>query len=253
MRGVKKPWPPGNVSPEGQEEQTWRQAEEQFNTDLQQSSERVALARARFDSLEKRHLREVMYQEQGGLCVYCERAVKEERPSPRIDHWRPLSMNPELALHWRNLYLSCATESTCDSRKQSTPLRADLSDLDLPWPVEVEYQRCVGFTSFGEIYVRQDAPLDEIQRKTLTHALGVLHGNVVKDNGILNLNNPALVAARAAALDSERDRLQRDFEGRTASRADRKTRAARLRNDKPLKEFVSIRVRWLERSLKEIR
>ena len=192
-----------------------------------------------------------MYQEQGGLCVYCEQSLKEDYPSPRIDHWRPLSLNPELALHWRNLYLSCATESTCDNRKQANPLRADLSDPDLPWPVEVEYERCVGFTSFGEIYVRQDAPLDEIQQQTLARALGVPHDDVVKDNGILNLNQPALVAARAAALDSERDRLQRDFEGRTASRADRETRAVRLRNARPLKKFVSIRVRWLERSLEE--
>ena len=248
MRGIKKPWPPANVSPEGQEERTWRQAEEAFLEGLSGAKNQAEYARGTFDSMEKRKLREVMVREQGGLCVYCERRVVEDPGMARIDHWRPLSATPELALHWRNLYLSCATLTTCDCHKKDAPLRDPAGD-DLPWPVDHAYERSLGFTSLGEAYVRTDAPLDDAQRQALAFAIGDLHEDGTKDNGVLNLNHPALVAARNAALDSERTRLERDYRGKTASRPERETRATGLLADQPLKEFISIRVRWLERSL----
>lgn len=253
MRGLRKPWPPGDVSPDGQEARSWKQAEENFLEGLPHTINRSAYARSTFDSMEKRKIRTVMYQEQGGLCVYCERRVEEGQPAPRIDHWRPLSAAPELALHWRNLYLSCATDTTCDCRKHESRFCADPTDADLPWPVDHAYERCVGFTSLGEAYVRTDAPLDDAQRKALVLALGVPHDDAVKDNGVLNLNHPALVAARVAALDSERSRLERDYKGKTASRDERIARATALLNVKPLREFISVRVRWLERSLGKAR
>lgn len=253
MRGLRKPWPPGDVSPDGRSARTWKQAEDGFLAGLPGAADPVGHARATFDSMEKRKLRAVMYREQGELCVYCERRVAEGHPAPRIDHWRPLSAAPELALHWRNLYLSCATATTCDCRKHESPFRADPADSDLPWPVDHAYERCVGFTSLGEAYVRTDAPLDDAQRRALVLALGMPHDDTLKDNGVLNLNHPALVAARVAALDSERSRLERDHKDRTASREERVTRAAELVKEQPLREFISIRVRWLERSLGKAR
>ncbi|MBK7781004.1 MAG: hypothetical protein IPJ58_09620 [Ardenticatenia bacterium] len=97
--------------------------------------------------------------------------------------------------------------------------------------------------------MRNDAPLDDAQRRALHLALGVPHDEAVKDNGFLNLNHPALVAARVAALDSERSRLERDYKGKAVTPSERMARAKQLRKDKPLREFISIRVRWLERSL----
>lgn len=253
MRGLRKRRPPGDVSPDGQEARTWRQAEAEFLVGLPSVADRTGYARSTFDSMEKRKLRAVMYQEQGGLCVYCERRVGEGQPTPRIDHWRPLSAAPEFALHWRNLYLSCATDTTCDCRKHESSLRAEPFDADLPWPADHAYERCVGFTSLGEAYVRTDAPLNDAQRRALVLALGVPHDDTVKHNGVLNLNHPALVAARVAALDSERSRLERDYKSRTASREERVARATELLKDQPLREFISIRLRWLERSLGKAR
>lgn len=253
MRALRKPWPPADVSPDGQETRTWRQAEEQFLVGLATAADRSAYARTTFDSMEKRKLRAVMYREQGGLCVYCERRVSEGQPTPRIDHWRPLNAAPHLALHWRNLHLSCASDSTCDVLKHERPLRDAATDSDLPWPVDHAYERCVGFTSIGEVYVRSDAPLDETQRRALVHALGVPHDDNVKDNGVLNLNHPKLVAARIAALDSERTKLQRQHNGKTATREEREARKAALLGEQPLQEFVSIRARWLDRSLGKAR
>lgn len=253
MRALKKPWPPADVSPDGQEARSWNQAEDEFLSGLATAADGATYARTAFDSMEKRKLRAVMYQEQGALCVYCERRVAEGFPHPRIDHWRPLSAEPHLALHWRNLYLSCATSETCDVRKHESPLKAAATDPDLPWPVEHAYERCVGFTSLGEVYVRSDAPIDDAQRRALVLALGVPHDDEIKDNGVLNLNHPKLVAARIAALDSERMRLERQYRDRTATREDRESRKSALLREQPLQEYVSIRARWLDRSLGKAR
>jgi len=226
-----------------------QKAERDFLAILPAAADPSGLARSTFNSLEKAKLRAVLYLEQGALCVYCERRVVEGQPPPRIDHWRPLGQNPKLALHWRNIYLSCPNPATCDCRKQESPLRAAEGDPDLPWPVEHQYEHCVGFTSLGEMYVRLDAPLDAAQRKALVFAIGVPHDRVPKDNGILNLNHPALIAARAAAIDSERTRLKRRFENRMASRSERKVIAAKHFGNHPLPEFVSIRVAWLRKTL----
>ncbi len=249
MRGLRKSRPPADVSPDGQDARTLQEAEQLFLKSLKNAVDRVGHARATFDAMEKRKLRALMYLDQGQLCIYCERLVGEGHPAPRIDHWKPLSAEPELALHWRNLYLSCATDTTCDCRKRETRLCAEPGDADLPWPVDHKYERCVGFTSLGEAYVRTDAPLSDAQRKALTQALGVPHDNSVKDNGILNLNHPALVAARSAAVDSERSRLERDYKDKTATREERAALATQLIKNKPFRDFMSIRVRWLERSL----
>lgn len=246
MRRLRKQWPPRNVSPDNQDARSWKEAADDL---LATADLDTHHARSAFDNLDKRKLRAVMYQEQGNLCVYCERRIKEGNPTPRIDHWRPLSEAPDLALCWDNLYLSCASEATCDCRKGDTVLRADSNSSELPWPINFPYDRCVGFTSLGEVYVRTDAPLNDAQRRALTLALGAPHDDTTSDNGILNLNHPALVAARAAAVNSERSRLERDHKNKTATRSTRIARAKALREHQPLPEFISVRVRWLERSL----
>lgn len=249
MRGIQKGRPPRNVSPDGQNRRSWEQAEAEFSGSLQSAIDRAPHARTTFNALDKHKLREVLYQEQGGLCVYCESRVKEGHPPPRIDHWLPLTARPDLALHWPNLYLSCAATHHCDSRKGDTPLRADSADPDLPWPVQKAYEVCIGFTSLGEIYVRTDAPLDDAQRRALILTLGTVHDDTTKDNGILNLNHPALIAARRAALDGEKRRLERDFAGRATTPEARAERANHLKEQPRLPEFVSIRIRWLDKTL----
>jgi uncharacterized protein (TIGR02646 family) len=249
MRRINKPRTPNNVSPDGQPPRPFQAAERDFLRALAAVTDKSGCARSTFDNLAKPKLRAVLYVEQGSLCVYCERRVVERHPPPHIEHWRPLGLNPQLALHWRNLYLSCPNPATCDCRKHETPFRAADGDPDLPWPVDHAYEHCVGFTSLGEMYVRSDAPLDDAQRKALVLAVGVPHDNAMKDNGILNLNHPALIAARAAAIDSERSRLKRRFENRTLSRPEREAIATNHLGNYPLPEFVSIRVGWLRRAL----
>jgi uncharacterized protein (TIGR02646 family) len=226
-----------------------RDAEAAYLAALPEAADQVAFARSEFDRLEKRKLRTEMYREQRSLCVYCERQIAEANPPPRIDHWHPLSLDPRLALHWKNLYLSCPSLETCDSAKGDRPFRWDDDDSHMPWPTDLRYEDVVGFTSLGEIYVRSDVALPDATRRALELAIADRPDGARTRRGILNLNHPALVAARAAALDSERTRLERDFEDRTASRDEREERATEVLAQDPLPAFVSIRIAWLRKRL----
>jgi uncharacterized protein (TIGR02646 family) len=200
------------------------------STDTRQQ-ERSARARESFNALEKAKLRAVLYEEQHHLCVYCERRVKEAT-TPPIEHWRPVRHAPQHALSWDNLYLSCSTDGTCDDAKNE-------QQLALPLPTQKSYERAVGFTSGGEIYVRVDAPLTPAEHQALEVAL----------RKIINLNHDALVAARKAAIDAEKRRLDSTYPGRSLRDVKRVAEAQRLLAEPKRDAFVSIRVAYLERTL----
>ena len=249
MRGISKPWPPRDVYPDDGAAASLRQAEEEYLEKLLEADDQRSFARTRFNQLAKQKLRVVMYREQRSLCIYCERRIAEGHPAPRIDHWYPLSREPGRALHWKNLYLSCPTKpETCDSAKADHPFRWD-ADSHVPWPADLSYEDVVGFSNGGEIYVRSDVTLADGVRQALELAIADRTDGVRRRRGIVNLNHPALVRARMAAVRGERRRMERDFENRTATRNEREDRASELLGRRPLPEFVSIRVSWLRRML----
>lgn len=249
MRGLAKPWSPGNVSPEGQLPRTFYEAEREYRQELPNAANRTEFARGQFERLDKSKLRATMYTEQGRLCVYCERRLQEAPPFPRIDHWRPLSLNHDVALHWKNLYVCCPSNDTCDGSKGDRALKCDPADQDLPWPTELLYERVLGFTSGGEMYVRKDVTAADATLQALRLAIGGPPDAADRQEGVLNLNHPALVAARKAAIDSEKTRIEKDFAGKTAMPSDRERRAAELLAEDPLRPFVSARTCYLRRRL----
>ena len=238
MRGIRKTWPPSNVSPDGQQTRTFTEAEQACLAELASVSDKTQCARGHFDRLDKLKLRVVMLREQHHLCIYCERRLGEI-PIPHIDHWRPLSLNPDLALHWKNLHLSCTNAETCDSAKGNQPLRCDDTDPDLPWPTKYAFERYVGFTSGGEMYVRNDVVMDGATRRGLAFTI----------QSVLNLDLPALREARKAAIDSERSSIERRFKAKAASKAVRDQTADDMLKTDPFPAFVSIRVAWLRKLL----
>ncbi len=249
MRGLSKPWPPRNVSPDGQAPRRFVDAEREYLRALPNRSNKTEFARKEFDQLDKGKLREVMSGEQASLCVYCERRLPENGGPARIEHWIPLSSAPQYALRWRNLYLSCATLDTCDGAKGDRRLRWDDADPDLPWPTELDYERLVGFDGDGRMYVRDDAPIDEATRRALELAIDDLEYGGDRRRAILNLNDPTLMEERRAALDRERTLMERDFENKHATKDEREERATRLLGQERLPAFVSIRVTWLRKTL----
>ena len=246
MRGLRKPWPPANVSPDGQAPRRFVDAEREY---LQGAADKVRFARAEFDRLDKPKLRQVMHGEQGSICVYCEQRLEENESPPIVEHWRPLSGAPEYAIHWHNLYLSCPSPESCDGSKGARRLRADDGDPELPWPTEFAYEGIVGYGRGGDMYVRDDVQIDGKARKALELAIDDGEQGGVRRKAILNLNHPTLVESRRAALDSERTKLERDVGHRTASPEERTERATELLGQNPLPEHISIRVAWLRKSL----
>ena len=186
-----------------------RDAEKAYLAALPGVSNQRSFARSKYEDLDNRKLRREMYREQRSLCIYCERQVTEGCPTPRIDHWYPLSRDPGLALHWRNLYLSCHKLETCDSAKGDHPFRWHDAGSHMPWPVDLRYEDVVGFTSRGEIYVRSDVTLPDAIRRALERAIADRTDGARVRRSIVNLNDPALVKARSAAVRGERKRLGR--------------------------------------------
>ena len=249
MRGLRKPWPPANVSPDGQAQRRFVDAEREYLADLQGAPDKVRFARAEFDRLDKPKLRQVMHGEQGSICVYCEQRLEENESPPIVEHWRPLSGAPEYAIHWHNLYLSCPSPESCDGSKGARRLAVDDGGPELPWPTEFAYERIVGYGRGGDMYVRDDVQIDGKARKALELAIDEGEHGGEQRKAILNLNHPTLVESRRAALDSERAKLERDVGHRTASREERAKRATELLGQNPLPEHISIRVAWLRNSL----
>ena len=135
MRGLEKPSPPSNVSPDGQAPRGLVDSEGVYLATLPSRKNPVKFARDTFDGLDKAKLRKVMSGEQKSLCVYCERALSESDPSAHVEHWRPRSSAAEYALHWRNLYLSCSTRDTCGVRKDDRPSRPTTQIRTFPGPL----------------------------------------------------------------------------------------------------------------------
>lgn len=249
MRGVAKGPPPTDVAPSGHKSCSLIHAEKLYLADLTSAPNPSNYARSHFNDLNKHKLRELLYNEQRFLCVYCETPVKERHPPPPIDHWQPLSVFPEHALSWKNLYLSCSSAETCDGAKKNRALRCDHSDEQLPWPSERQYEDLIGFSSSGEAYVRQDAGINGRMREALELAIADRIVNGTMYRSLLNLNHLRLIEARAAAIDSEIERFEKKFAGRTASQDEREQIATSLLGDNPRASYVSIRVAFLRRQL----
>ena len=149
----------------------------------------------------------------------------------------------------KNLYLSCTFVGTCDDAKADGRLAWSEDDADLPWPADASYEEWMGFTSGGETYVRRDAPITLAARRALELAIADQADGARRRRSILNLNHPALIEARKAAIDAERARMARDFPNRHATEDERRARADAMLNDRPYPPFVSIRVAYLRKTL----
>ncbi|MGK7925879.1 MAG: retron system putative HNH endonuclease [Spirulina sp.] len=63
-----------------------------------------------FQSPEKPAVHRSLLREQGSICCYCGREITRE--TSHIEHLKPRSLYPDLALNYSNLLASCQGEST---------------------------------------------------------------------------------------------------------------------------------------------
>ncbi len=239
MRRIAKGLPPSNVSPAGQVPCSLKSAERELLKTLPTAANKSGHARGRYERLEKSSLRRVMYVEQGALCVFCERRVKESSGPPVIDHWIALSRDPGRALDWRNLYLSCPTFRTCDSAKGDLPLRGSVTDPELGWPSVESFERYIGYSNSGDVYVRSDVKIAAGLRSSLAAAIEC----------VVVLNHPSLREARKAVMNDEGIPGGPMVAGRPTSRSERNARARQHLTSNPLPDFVSARVACLRGAL----
>jgi uncharacterized protein (TIGR02646 family) len=241
MRGLIKGPPPTNVSPPGQQRSSLAERDAEYQASvaaIADAKARVKHARTQFTSMHKRHLRDLLFVEQAHLCVYCERQIDEGNPPPHVAHWNPLSLFLQQAFEWSNLHLSCLTVDTCDDRQKNEA-------LNLPWPVNFQYEDVLGFTSGGRMYVRTDVQVAAQVRQALAIALDDQPGPP-SIRSTLNLNQPALREARAAAIEAEETVVESQPPMTAAQRQQRvATLLAQPRRD----DFVSARLAYLSGQL----
>jgi uncharacterized protein (TIGR02646 family) len=199
--------------------------------------------------MHKPALRALLHQEQHNLCIFCEVEIDEGRHTPRIDHWRPMSVDLNEVFTWDNLHLSCVAPYSCDVRKQNTPLKWLAADPDLPWPAQFRYEDVLGFTSGGRIYVRSDLQLPDVIRLALQVAIDDHSQNGKVREAILNLNTPALRTARVAAIEDEETALLSVNGGQQASQEQRDARALSILSAVRRPGFAGVRLAYLRGEL----
>lgn len=251
MRGVRKSRSPGNVGKHGHQNLSLQQAAADLAVLLAAcpSTEHADRARSAFDDLEKSKLRPTLLQDQRHLCVYCEVELMDDPANPPVvEHWEPVRADPHAALLWENLYLSCLGRHTCDAEKGGRRLAWSDADPSLPPACSCDYERFLGFGRGGDVYVKQGVNLTAAQRRALELAIDDRDDQGILRKSILGLNHPDLVAARKAALDRERSRIQKLFPGKHADPAapELRSRAQSLIAASRRESFVSIRLAWLE-------
>jgi uncharacterized protein (TIGR02646 family) len=173
--------------------------------------------------------KQVLGAEQHGLCVYCERKIDPlknlvDPTSIRVDHWKPLSKFPELALTWVNLHASCSFKNSCDSKKANT-------ELNIPYPSEKNYALCLQFSLFGKVTVNEKAPLTKEEISALKIAI----------NETLNLNHPMLLAARKSQIEATRTSLAKKIDIEKIEALKKK-----LLNNLPRQQFISASLYYLD-------
>lgn len=63
---------------------------------------------------------DMLLDEQGLLCAYCQKEIDEHRSNSNIDHFKTRNLFPEETLNYNNLLVSCNTFGRCSHLKDNT-------------------------------------------------------------------------------------------------------------------------------------
>ena len=128
-------------------------------------------ARAAFNRIEKRIVRQQLAAEQDALCAFCMRRIDPTRlddrgePTMKIAHRMPIAVRPQSALDWANLFGSCdggqrseGRYRTCDLAQEDTALTVDPSDATHVARLRFERRAAVSglFLTSDEPHLRGD-------------------------------------------------------------------------------------------------
>jgi len=71
----------------------------------------------------KLEIKELLLNEQGFICCYCEDQITADKDSCHIEHLQPKGKYPHLKSEYRNLFCSCNHPKTCGYAKQDDEIR----------------------------------------------------------------------------------------------------------------------------------
>lgn len=114
-------------------------------------------------------LREYILQnEQGLMCIYCEKKISSDRLKSNIDHFKMRNTHPELTLEYENLLVSCNNLEHCSNKKDSFGLNKENFE-NLINPVYDDIENSFSFTAFGELEGNNDKAKFTIEVFGLNH------------------------------------------------------------------------------------
>ncbi|MFO0610570.1 MAG: hypothetical protein U0324_45835 [Polyangiales bacterium] len=169
----------------------------------------------------KDEIREALLRDQAWLCCYCMRRISAEaRPHPvnreappviqmKVEHWRPQSLHPDLALAWSNLLGACTggvgvapADQTCDTRKAESVITLNPCD-----PAHVATLRCStrGHLTSSNPQFQEDLDVRlGLNHRVLVDARrAVIQRALARLNASLGAQEWSLGAMRAALDDAE--------------------------------------------------
>ncbi len=174
----------------------------------------VKKLRSLFDQMPKAAISEALCHEQHGLCAYCMRRIHAKgHASMRIEHYKALSQNKELALDYQNYLGVCdggEKEKTvkphvlcCDAARSEKELTIN------PW--NKRQMEAIAYKRNGQIFVRNDVGLDcklvDKMQNDIDKVL-VLNGKRDDEGNFKYDTSTRLVANRRSTYDS----VTRQFE-----------------------------------------
>jgi uncharacterized protein (TIGR02646 family) len=158
----------------------------------------------------KIELRTALIGEQGGLCCYCMRRIRDDEEKERkqqenekdnqvrIEHWKPQSRHRDLALSWTNLFAACNGNEGKDHSDQHCDVRKHDDEITLN-PTNPRHIASLSYGTSGQLQ-SEDAT---VQRDL---------------DQSLNLNHVTLQRNRKDAVRGMIESLHRLAQKRTASK-----------------------------------
>ena len=158
------------------------------------------------DGKDKNRLREILSEEQNGLCAYCMQRIRPDSSSVKIEHIKPQSRFPEDDLNYNNMVAVCTggqgyprKNQTCDTRK------GDL-ELKILSPVQSNVERYIIYNKSGWIAASGD--LTSREQELVNSDL----------ENVLNLNCRKLIRNRKSVLDGYIQAVAGEFKGKKVPR-----------------------------------
>lgn len=179
----------------------------------------------------KAAIRVALLRDQGHLCAYCMRRIKEE--SMKVEHWESQTDFLDRQLSWDNLLGVCHgnegqpwTQQTCDTRRGNLPLTYN------PANPAHQIESRIQYLGNGKITSAETAFAQELDQ-------------------VLNLNWSRLLENRKAVFDAVKQLLNSKPNARTKAEVVRYiTRWQELENGK-LKEYCAVAVYFLQKKLRQ--